>query len=122
VIIATPQTVPGEHGEAYHGGHGAYFRRTLLDGVPGSVFKYVRDITFPPGTVVGDHTHWGEEEIFFIISGSGVVRVDGEECTVGPGSAVLTLSGSVHGLRNEGPGDLRIFVACAASASQRNEA
>jgi mannose-6-phosphate isomerase-like protein (cupin superfamily) len=86
-----------------------------LDGVPGSVFKYVRDITIPPGSFIGEHSHLADDEVFFFISGTGVMVVDGEERAVGPGSAVLTLSGNVHGIRNEGTEDLRIFVACARS-------
>ena len=113
MILGTPDTVPGEYSEAYHGGKGSFFRRTLLDGVPGSVFKYVRDITVPPGSVVGEHPHSDDEEVYFIISGTGTMVVDGEERVVGSGSAVLTLSGSVHGIRNEGAEELRLFVACA---------
>ena len=113
MILGTPDTVRGEHSEAYHGGTGSFFRRTLLDAVPGSVFKYVRDIVVFPGTTIGEHLHSDDEEVYFIISGTGIVTVDGEECIVGPGSAVLPLSGSVHGIRNEGTEDLRIFVVCA---------
>jgi len=49
--------------------------RTLLDGVPGSAFKYVRDLTLYPGSTIGEHPHSGDEEIYFIISGSGVMVV-----------------------------------------------
>lgn len=117
MILGTPDTIPGEYDTAYHGGQGPYFRRTLLDEVPSSAFRYVRDITVPPGSIIGEHPHLGEDEIFFIISGTGVIVVDGEERVVGPGTAVLTLSGSVHGIRNEGSEDLRFFVACARTSS-----
>lgn len=113
MILGTPETVPVEHSEAYHGGKGSFFRRTLLDGVPGSVFKYVRDITVPPGSVIGEHPHSDDEEVYFIISGTGVMVVDGEERVVGPGSAILTLSGSTHGIRNDATENLRLFVVCA---------
>ena len=114
MILGTPDTIPGEKGSQSHGGQGEYFVRTLLDGVPGSAFKYVRDLILYPGSTIGNHLHSGDEEIYFIISGTGVMAVDGEERVVGPGSVVLTQSGSHHGLRNEGAEDLRIFVACAA--------
>jgi mannose-6-phosphate isomerase-like protein (cupin superfamily) len=116
MIIGTPDTVPVEKATAYHGGAGPFSRRTLLDGIPGSVFKYVRDIYIPPGSFVGEHSHVADDEIFFIISGNGIMVVDDEERAVGPGSAILILSGSVHGIRNEGTEDLRLFVACAKSA------
>jgi mannose-6-phosphate isomerase-like protein (cupin superfamily) len=117
MIIGTPETIPVEHSTGYHGGKGPFSRRTLLSDVPGSVFKYVRDITIPAGSIIAEHTHIGDEEVYFVISGSGIMIVDGEECGLGPGSAVLTMTGSTHGIRNEGTEDLRIFVACARVAS-----
>ena len=116
MILATPDLVPGERASASHGGAGAYFVRTLLEGVPLSAFKYVRDLVLYPDSTIGEHPHVGDDEIYFVISGTGTMSVDGEERAVGPGSAVLTLSGSCHGLRNEGVDDLRIFVACARTS------
>jgi mannose-6-phosphate isomerase-like protein (cupin superfamily) len=113
MILGTPDTAPGERGHNSHGGAGEYFVRTLLEDVPGSAFKYVRDLTLYPDSSIGEHPHAGDDEIYFVISGTGIMVVDGQEQRVGPGAAVLTLSGSSHGLRNEGGEDLRIFVACA---------
>lgn len=117
MILGTPDKIRGQRGSESHGGMGEYFVRTLLDGVPGSVFKYVRDLTLFPGSSIGEHPHSGDEELYFFISGTGVMVVDGEERVIGPGSAVLARSGSHHGLRNEGSEGLRIFVACAYSLS-----
>ena len=122
MIVGTPESVEGSLGHDSHGGHGQYFVRTLFDAVPGSSFKYVRDLILYPGSSVGVHPHVGDDEIYFVISGRGVMTVDDEEQVVGPGSAVLTMSGSTHGLRNTGDDDLRIFVACAKSDGQVPEA
>ena len=113
MIIGTPEAIPGQRDTASHGGEGDYFVRTLLDNVPGSVFKYVRDLTLDEGSSIGEHPHTGDDEIYFFIAGTGLMTVDGKACEVGPGSVVLTLSGSRHALRNTGAGELRIFVACA---------
>jgi uncharacterized cupin superfamily protein len=113
MIIGTPEQIPGEYASGSHGGQGPYFVRTLLSDPEGCTFKYVREICLPPGSTVGLHPHVGSEEVYFIFSGAAVMVVDGEERTLGPGSAVLTRSGSTHGLRNEGTEDLRMFVACA---------
>jgi mannose-6-phosphate isomerase-like protein (cupin superfamily) len=115
MILGTPDTVPGEWSSESHGGKGDYFVRTLLDKVPGSAFKYVRDLILYPGSTIGEHLHSGDEEVYFIVSGTGVMVVDGEKQVVSPGSAILTSSGSSHGLRNEGADDLRVFVVCAES-------
>ncbi len=113
MIVGTPQEIAGETRTGSHGGVGAYFVRTLLDGVPGSSFKYVRDLTLEPGATIGDHLHQGDDEVYFIITGTGVASVDGEERLLEAGTAILTRSGSRHSLRNTGTEPLRIFVACA---------
>jgi uncharacterized cupin superfamily protein len=116
MIIGAPEHIPPERGDAYHGGAGPYMRRTLLEAVPGSVLKYVRDITIPAGTSIGRHLHTDDEELYFVVSGEGVMAVDAEECPVGPGTAVLALPGSTHAIRNEGTEELRIVVVCAGQA------
>jgi uncharacterized cupin superfamily protein len=63
-----------------------------------------------PGVSIGFHKHKGSEEIYYIISGKGLMRVDDETSEVGPGDAVLTKNGSSHGLENIGETDLRIIV------------
>lgn len=117
MILGSHETATIEHNHAYHGGSGSFSRYTLLENISSSAFHYVRDIILPPGSVIGEHPHFGEDELYFIISGSGVMVVDGEEQLVGPGTAILTLSGSTHGLRNEGREDLRLFVACVKTGA-----
>lgn len=114
MIIGTPESIPGQVARNSHGGQGEYFVRTLFSDVPGATFNYVRDLTLYPGSSIGSHPHHGEEEIYFVIAGRGIMTVGTEEREIGPGSVVLTQSGSWHGLRNGGTEDLRIFVACAA--------
>lgn len=113
MIVATPETIPGEHGRESHGGKGEYFVRTLLDGLTGGPFKYVRDLILYPGSTIGEHLHSGDEEIYMVISGGGTMVVDGQERFIGSGSVVLTHSGSCHALRNESTEDLHILVVCA---------
>jgi len=119
MIVGTPQEIQGETSTGSHGGVGAYFVRTLLDAVPGSSFRYVRDLTLEPGASIGDHPHQGDDEVYFIISGAGVAAVDGEERRVDAGSAILTRSGSHHALRNTGAEPLRLFVACAWTSQRK---
>ena len=117
MIIATPQTVAGKEASNSHGGAGSYFVRTLLENVPGAgAVKYVRDLILHSKASIGLHPHQGDEEVYFVIPGNGVMNVDGEEQPIGPGSVCRTLSGSTHGLRNAGEEDLRIAVFCAKVA------
>jgi mannose-6-phosphate isomerase-like protein (cupin superfamily) len=117
MIIATPQTAAGKEAGNSHGGTGRYFVRTLLENVPGAgAVKYVRDLVLHSNASIGLHPHHGDEEVYFVIAGNGVMTVDREEQPIGPGSVCLTLSGSTHGLRNIGEDDLRIAVFCAKVA------
>jgi mannose-6-phosphate isomerase-like protein (cupin superfamily) len=56
------------------------------------------------------HSHEGQEEVFFFLSGRGLVRVNEEEIEVGPGHCVFCPMGSFHQVINPGDTILR-FVA-----------
>ena len=66
-----------------------------------------------PGEAVEPHTHGDSEELYYILEGKGVITVNEEKREVGPGDAILTLSGSTHSIENTGDGDLRIIVFAA---------
>ena len=119
MILKGRSNVAEEHGSKSHGGVGSYSVRTLMTKEFDSGMKYTRELILEPGASIGDHRHTGDEEIYFIASGSGVMLVDGEECVVTEGDLVLTKDGSSHGLRNTGKEGLRIFVACVAVPAKK---
>ncbi len=100
-------------GDACHGGTGRFSVRTLLKEEFESDLAYVRELVLKAHSSIGIHDHHGDEEIYYIVSGQGVMIVDDEKRDVKPGDAVLTSSGSSHGLLNESDKDLKIFVVCA---------
>ena len=61
MIPGIADNIPGEHLAVYRGRSGLLFRRTLLDAVPASIFRYVRDIIIPAGSVLGEHPHIDDE-------------------------------------------------------------
>jgi mannose-6-phosphate isomerase-like protein (cupin superfamily) len=67
-------------------------------------------LCLPAGSSIGYHLHEGEEEIFYIISGSGLVTEGGEVSRVGPGDAVLTGGGSGHSIENAGAEPLELLA------------
>jgi quercetin dioxygenase-like cupin family protein len=93
-----------------HGGSGAIFWKCFarLHMLHADVvaFEYVK---LSPGSVVGDHVHSRTEEIYFIVSGNGEMKVDGESRDVGPGDLILTPQGTKHGLIGK-PGEVVEFV------------
>ena len=62
-----------------------------------------------PGSGIGYHEQT-EGEIYYFLSGRGVMTLDGKNVDVGPGTAVLTRTGSSHGLKSVGSEDLVIIV------------
>jgi mannose-6-phosphate isomerase-like protein (cupin superfamily) len=62
-----------------------------------------------PGSGIGYHEQ-KEDEIYYVLSGRGVMTLDGKEHEVGPGTAILTRPGSSHGLKQVGAEDLVIMI------------
>ena len=62
-----------------------------------------------PGSGIGYHVQQ-EDEIYYVLSGLGVMTLDGKTVEVGPGTAVLTRTGSSHGLKQTGSEDLVIII------------
>lgn len=61
------------------------------------------------GASIGEHRN-DKDEIYYVLSGRGELMLDGDYREVGAGDAILTRSGSTHGLRQRGDEDLVIFV------------
>jgi mannose-6-phosphate isomerase-like protein (cupin superfamily) len=81
-----------------------------------SFFAKVRDLplvfrkrALHPGSGIGQHEQH-EDEIYYVLSGQGELTLDGEKHVVGPGTAVLTRTGSSHALRQVGSEDLVIII------------
>ena len=74
------------------------FRKEELKGK----VRLLARLRLPPGSSIGYHMHEGEEEIFYILSGTGRVTEQGVSSTVGPGDAVLTGGGGGHSIENQG--------------------
>jgi len=67
-------------------------------------------ITINPGCSIGVHQHVDEEEIFYVISGKGLVNDDGTEKEVTAGDAILTGGGASHAIENIGDDPLVLFA------------
>jgi mannose-6-phosphate isomerase-like protein (cupin superfamily) len=63
-----------------------------------------------PGSAIGPHTQ-RVDEVYYVLSGTGELTLDGKTETVGPGTAILTRPGSTHSLKQTGEEDLVIVIA-----------
>ena len=80
-----------------HGGTSSLLWKRFTDGnMMWSDLQSFEHVTVPPGGNVGLHVHSRTEEIYFIISGSGLMSVGGETREVGPGDLILTPLHTAH--------------------------
>lgn len=103
---ARPADVYGVHGAAGVTNWTCFSRRAGLDGD----WEAIEWASVPVGGVSGEHRHTRTEEIYFILSGTAEVRLDGEPHVLGPGGLVLTCVGSTHALHNVGTGPVDWLV------------
>lgn len=61
------------------------------------------------------HRH-AQAEVYYVLSGEGVVHLDGVEHAVRAGASAFIPGGVWHGARNTGPGDLRLLYVFAADS------
>jgi mannose-6-phosphate isomerase-like protein (cupin superfamily) len=92
-----------------HNGGGQTVGYSFFDKTPGMNFVF-RKRALKPGSGIGYHEQ-KEDEVYYVLSGHGVMTLDGKPTEIGPGTAVLTRPGSSHGLKQTGNEDLVILIA-----------
>src|SRR5262245_51336285 len=82
-------------------------------------FKNVfRKRVLHPGAAIGYHLQ-KEDEVYYILSGTGVMQMNGNEFPVKAGDAILTRPGSSHGLKQTGKDDLALIIVYEKQQSNR---
>ena len=92
-----------------HNGGGQTIGYSFFDKTPGMKFVF-RKRAFHPGSGVGHHVQH-EDEVYYALSGTGVMTVDGKPIEMKAGTAVLTRPGSSHSLKQVGNEDLVVLIA-----------
>jgi mannose-6-phosphate isomerase-like protein (cupin superfamily) len=95
---------------AHDGSQPILFKRTA-ERTRGSACNFIDFSIVPPGADIGLHTHARDnEEIYIVVSGRGIMHLEGEEFEVGPGHVIVNRPGGTHALRNSGDTELRLVV------------
>jgi mannose-6-phosphate isomerase-like protein (cupin superfamily) len=91
-----------------HAGGGQTTAYSFFKTTPGLKLVF-RKRALKPGSAIGYHEQ-KEDEIYYVLSGRGQMTLDGKTVDVGPGTAILTRTGSSHGLKQVGTEDLVILI------------
>jgi mannose-6-phosphate isomerase-like protein (cupin superfamily) len=74
----------------------------------------------PAGGATIPHYHVEAEEIYYVLSGEGLIRVGGETRAVGPGDAIAIPPGMPHQMTNTG-GEVLKFLCCCAPGYEHED-
>lgn len=72
----------------------------------------VTHVRIHPGETVPKHTHTDEDQVYYVVTGTGFVVLDGVRTDVTAGTSVLIPMGTAHEITNTGtePLDYVFFV------------
>lgn len=93
--------------------HGGAAAQMVLDRRHLEELGFLAIARLEPGKTIESHTD-PMEEIYFILSGTGVMSVDEEQRPVEPGDAVWIPTGASHSLYNDGAQVLVVLVSAAS--------
>jgi mannose-6-phosphate isomerase-like protein (cupin superfamily) len=97
-----------QKGPGPHEGKGISTGYVFFDDVPGFKISF-RKRVLHPGASIGYHKQT-DDEVYYIIGGTGKMTINGKEIPAKAGDAFLTRTGSSHSLEQTGAGDLTIII------------
>jgi mannose-6-phosphate isomerase-like protein (cupin superfamily) len=92
---------------------GSEIRELLADRNSSIRNQSLAEARLAPGLATTPHYHPRTEEIYYILAGTGLMRIAGETRQVGPGDAIAIPPGSAHQITNTGGDELRFLCCCA---------
>ena len=78
------------------------------------------EATVPVGGATAAHYHRTTEELYYIVSGSGLMRIAEEERPVQRGDCIVIPPGAEHKLTNTGAEPLVLLCCCAPAYSDED--
>jgi len=71
-------------------------------------------VVMPPNSSMGLHKHGNDEEMYIILSGEGLMTIEGIEQPVGKGDMILNKPCGTHGLLNNSSKDIELLIIQAS--------
>ncbi|PYP57524.1 MAG: cupin domain-containing protein [Gemmatimonadetes bacterium] len=112
-VVATLQPGP-------HNGGGETMAYSFFARAPGLNLVF-RKRALHRGAAIGYHRQ-AEDEVYYVVSGTGELTLNGVRSVVVPGTAILTRPGSSHGLRQVGSDDLVVIIVYQLTTVHRQGA
>src|SRR5215216_7031960 len=101
-----------DHSRVIKTRHGSEIR-PLIDRTTSEITQCsLAEEVLPPGKAVTPHHHNQLEEIYYILSGHGLMTVGEETREVGAGDAVYVPRGHKHTLENTSADAIKLLVVC----------
>ena len=104
-------TTEKQRQETSHGGTGAV---DLYEIWGNSDFRsnvdFIDRLVVPPGSTVGFHKHGKNEEMYIVLEGTGLMKIENEEIAVVKGDMILNPMSGRHGLVNNSSEDIDLLV------------
>jgi mannose-6-phosphate isomerase-like protein (cupin superfamily) len=85
-----------------------------------SVNQSLAEATLPPGGATTEHFHRQSEELYLVTTGTGRLRIEGDEREIGVGDCAVIPPGARHKLWNTGDDVLRVVCACSPAYSHED--
>jgi len=79
------------------------------------------EATIPVGGTVTEHFHKTTEEFYYILSGTGLMKIEDEVREVGSGDTVIILPGKRHKITNNGEAPLVLLACCSPERTEEDQ-
>lgn len=96
---------------------GSSIKELMHPEVHGNSAQSIAEATVAIGSTTILHRHEITEEIYHVLSGSGMLSIDGEILNVEKGDSICISPGTAHSIKNTGENNLRILCCCSPAYS-----
>ena len=107
-VIRPAATVVWDEPPAHYGG--AFSKMLVRPESCGSKSIDYRISVYQPRAYVAPHRHRIQEQVYHVLSGEGLMEIDGEQQVVRTHDVIFIPPGVSHAIRNSGLGDLTFIL------------